>query len=124
MDINGIVRIESQKAINQSLPLTVQTQIMLSKTTYNELDIVSTTITTVDGLPANRTDYKFKEEIPRFLGSDIFDYSAFQISALKGDGVYTFTYFSTAKNFHLFLPIAQKVISTIKNTKVISRIVG
>ena len=114
VDETGNVRIESLKAINGSLPLTVQTQLMLSKTTYKELSIVSTNMTTLDGLPANRTDYKFKVEIPRFLGSDIFDYTAFQISALKGDRVYTFTYFSTPENFHLFLPIVQKMLDSVK----------
>lgn len=114
VDETGNIRIESQKAINGSLPLTVQTQLMLSKTSYKELNIASTKMTTLDGLPANRTDYKFKVEIPRFLGSDIFDYSAFQISALKNDRVYTFTYFSTPENFHLFLPIAKKMLGSLK----------
>lgn len=114
VDETGNIRIESQTAINGSLVLTVQAQLMQSKNSYKELNIVSSNSTTLDGIPANRTDYTFKVEFPRFLGSDIFDYSAFQISALKGDKVYTFTYFSTPENFHLFLPIAQKMLDSLK----------
>lgn len=114
VDETGNVRIESLKAINGSLPLTVQAQLIQSKQSYKEFNIVSSNLTTVDGLPANRTDYKFKLEIAKFLGSESFDYTGFQISALKGDRLYTFTYFSTPENFHLFLPIVQKMFSTFK----------
>ena len=114
IDETGNVRIESQPAKNGSLALMVQAQLLQSKQSYKELDIASSNITTLDGVPGNRTDYKFKVEVPKFLGSDIFDYTAFQISAVKGDRLYTFTYFSTPQNFHLFLPIVHKMLSTFK----------
>lgn len=69
-------------------------------------------MTTLGGLPGNRTDYKFKVEVPKFLGSNIFDYTAFQVSAIKDDRLYTFTYFSTPEDFYLFLPIAQIMLSS------------
>lgn len=114
VDETGNVRVESLKAINGSLALTVEAQLMQSKQSYKEFNIVSSNLTTLDGLAANRTDYKFKVEIAKFLGSEISDYTGFQTSAVKGDRLYTFTYFSTAENFHLFLPIVQKMLSTFK----------
>lgn len=45
VDETGNVRIESQKSLNGSLALTVQTQLMLPKTAYKELDIASTNMT-------------------------------------------------------------------------------
>ena len=71
-------------------------------------------MSTIDGNPANRNDYKFKVEVPKFLGADIYDYDAFKISALKGENLYTFTYFSDLENFYLFLPIVQKMLSTLE----------
>jgi hypothetical protein len=108
------IRIKSESIGNASLAKLVQAQLLISQNAHKELNIVSSNITVLDGNPANRTDYKFKEEIPKFLGADLLDYTSFQISAVKGDKLYTFIYFSTPDNFYLFLPIAQKMLSTLK----------
>ena len=89
-------------------------QLLLAKNSYKGLDVVSTNMTTLDGTPANGTDYKFKMEFPKFLGTDVVDYSAIQISSIKGEKLYTLTYFSPAENFNIFLPIVEKMLSSIK----------
>ena len=71
-------------------------------------------MTMLDKIPANRTDYKFKVEVPKFLGADIFDYGAIQISAIKDNTLYTVTYFADPETFHIFLPIVQKMLGTLK----------
>ena len=71
-------------------------------------------MTTIDKSPANRTDYKFKVEIPKFMGADIYDYDAIKISTLKGDRLYTVTYFGPPDTFYTYLPIVQKMLSTLK----------
>jgi hypothetical protein len=114
VDETGNVRIESQPSQNLSLSKSVQVQLLLAKNSYKGLDVVSTNMTTLDGTPANRTDYKFKIEFPKFLGTDVVDYSAIQISSIKGKKLYTFTYFSPAENFNIFLPIVEKMLSSIK----------
>ena len=62
------------------------------------------------------TDYKFKMEFPKFLGilTDVVDYSAIQISSIKDEKLYTLTYFSPVENFYIFLPIVEKMLSTLK----------
>ena len=114
VDETGNVRIESQPSQNLSLSKSVQVQLLLAKNSYKGLDVVSTNMTTLDGTPANRTDYKFKMEFPKFLGTDVVDYSAIQISSIKGEKLYTLTYFSPAENFNIFLPIVEKMLSSIK----------
>ena len=114
VDQTGNVRIESQPSQNFSLSKSVQVQLLLAKNSYKGLDVVSTNMTTLDGTPANRTDYKFKLEFPKFLGTDVVDYSAIQISSIKGEKLYTLTYFSPAESFYTFLPIVQKMLSTLK----------
>lgn len=114
VDETGNVRIENQSALNASLPVLVEAQLLQSKQSYKELTKISSNMTTLSEIPANRTDYQFKIEVPKFLGVDVYDYSAFQISAVKADTLYTFTYFSTKDNFQLFLPIAQKMLSTLR----------
>ena len=71
-------------------------------------------MTMIDKTPANRTDYKFKVEVPKFMGADIYDYDAIKISALKNDRLYTVTYFAPSDTFYIFLPIVQKMLSTLK----------
>jgi hypothetical protein len=114
VDETGNVRIESQPSLNASLALLVQEQLLQSKESYKELTVTSSNITTLSNIPANRTDYKFKIEVPKFLGADVYDYIAIQISAIRADKFYTFTYFSTTENYHLFLPIAQKMLSSLR----------
>lgn len=114
VDQTGNIRIQSEPAQNISLAKLVQAQLLISKDSHKEFNIVSSNMTVLDGNPANRTDIKFKDEVPKLLGTDIFDYTSFQISAVKGDKLYTFMFFSTPDNFYLFLPIAQKMLSTLK----------
>jgi hypothetical protein len=110
---SGNVRITSQPARNLSLVDLVQIQNLQTKNSNKELNIVSSNMTTLDGTPANRTDYKFKVEVPKLLGADIFDYDAIRISGIKDDKLYTLTYFATPETFYIFLPVVQKMLSTL-----------
>jgi len=114
VDQTGNIRIQSEPTQNLSLAKLVQAQLLISKASHKLLNVTSSNTTILDGNPANRTDFKFRDEIPKFLGADIVDYISFQVSAVKGDKLYTFIYFSTPENYHLFLPIAQKMLGTLK----------
>lgn len=114
VDESGNIRITSQPAPNMSLTDLVQFQSLQTKDSNKEVNIVSSNMTTLDENPANRTDYKFKVEVPKFLGADIFDYNAIRISTVKDDTLYTFSYFATPDTFYIFLPIVQKMLSTLK----------
>lgn len=114
VDGTGNIRVESQPAQNMSLTDLVQVQLMQTKNSNKEFNIVSSNMTTLDQIPANRTDYKFKVEIPKFLGADLFDYDAIQISAIKDNTLYTVTYFADPETFHIFLPIVQKMLGSLK----------
>jgi hypothetical protein len=114
VDETGNIRIESQPSQNRSLTELVQVQLLQTKNSNKELNIVSSNMTTLDENPANRTDYKFKVEVPKFLGADIFDYNAIQISTVRDGKLYTVTYFATAETFYIFLPIVQKMLGTLK----------
>ena len=50
------------------------------------------------------------------MGADIYDYDAIKISTLKGDRLYTVTYFAPPDTFYTFLPIVQKMLSYFKNS--------
>lgn len=108
------LRIESQSNQNASLKDLVEFQLLQSKDSYKNFNITSSNMTTIDKSPANRTDYKFKVEIPKFMGADIYDYDAIKISTLKGDRLYTVTYFGPPDTFYTYLPIVQKMLSTLK----------
>ena len=110
----GNIRFESQPSLNLSLSKNVQAQLLLAKRSYKGFDVVSTNMTNLDGNPANRTDYKFKMEFPKFLGSDVVDYTAFQISSINGSNLYTVTYFAPPESFYIFLPIAEKMLSSMR----------
>jgi hypothetical protein len=114
VDVGGNVRITTQPALNISLVDLVQIQNLQTKNSNKELTIVSSNMTTLDGTPANRTDYKFTVEVPKLLGADIFDYDAIRISGIKDDKLYTLTYIATPDTFYIFLPIVEKMLSTLK----------
>lgn len=114
VDSTGNIRIERQPTYNQSLSDLVAVQLLQARESYKDLKVLSSNLTSLDGSPANRTDYQFKIEEPKFLGVDVFDFSAIQISTIKNGKFYTFTYFSNPDNFHIFLPIAQKMLSTLR----------
>ena len=114
VDESGNIRIESQPNQNVSLTDLVQFQLLQSKESYKNLNIVSSNMTTIDKTPANRTDYKFNVEVPKFMGADVYDYDAIKISTLKDDKLYTVTYFAPSDTFYIFLPIVQKMLSTLK----------
>ena len=111
---NANVRIESQSNQNASLKELVQFQLLQSKDSYKNFTIVSSNMTTIDKSPANRTDYEFKDEVPKFMGSDIYDYDAIKISTLKDDRLYTVSYFAPPDSFYIFLPIVQKMLGSLK----------
>jgi hypothetical protein len=112
VDSTGNIRIERQPASNLSLSDLVNVQLLQSKESYKDLKVLSSNFTSLDGNPANRTDYQFRIEEPKFMGVDVFDFTAIQISTIKNNNFYTFLYYSNPENFHIFLPIAQKMIST------------
>jgi len=114
VDSTGNIRIERQLAYNQSLSDLVAVQLIQAKESYKDLKVLSSNLTSLDGNPANRTDYQSKIEEPKFMGVDVFDFTAIQISTIKNNNFYTFTYFSNPENYHIFLPIAQKMISTLR----------
>lgn len=114
VDRTGNIRISSYPAGNASLSELVQAQFLESKDSYHWLGINSSKMTMMAGSPANRTDYQVKDEVPKFLGADIYEYAFMQISTIKGNILYTFTYFSTPQNFYTFLPLAEKMLSTLK----------
>ena len=114
VDGTGNIRVESQPTQNMSLKDLVQVQLMQTKGSNKEFNIVSSNMTIVDKIPANRTDYKFKVEVPKFLGADVYDYDAIQISAVKENSLYTVTYFADSETFNIFLPIVQKMIGSLK----------
>jgi hypothetical protein len=68
VDESGNIRITSEPSQNLSLADLVQIQNLQTKSSNKDLNIVSSNMTTIDGTPANRTDYKFKAEFPKFLG--------------------------------------------------------
>ena len=114
VDESGNLRIESQSIQNVSLKDLLQFQLLQSKDSYKEFKVVSSNMTTIDKSPANRTDYKFKVEVPKFMGADIYDYDAIKISTLKDDRLYTVTYFAPPDSFYIFLPIVQKMLGSLK----------
>lgn len=113
-DGTGNFRIESQPAPNGTLSELVQIKLLQSKESFKDLEVLSSNLTSLDGNPANRTDYQFKIEEPKFMGVDVFQYQAILISTIKGNNFYAVTYFSTPENFYLFLPIAQKMMSSLR----------
>jgi len=114
IDATGNIRIERQPAYNQSLSDLVAVQLLQAQESYKELKVLSSNLTQVDGNPSNRTDYQFKIEQPKFMGVDIFDFKAIQISTIKNKNLYTFTYFSNPEHYDIFLPIAQKMLNSLK----------
>jgi hypothetical protein len=113
-DKTGNIRISSQPVSNASLAELVQVQLLQTKDSYSYFTINSSKLTTMAGSPANRTDYQIKDKVQRLFGADIYEYDVIQVSAIKSNRLYTFTYFSTPQNFHLFLPLVEKMLSTLK----------
>ena len=113
VDGTGNIRIGSQSAQNLSLTDLVQVQLLQTKDSNKDFSIVSSNMTMLDKIPGNRTDYKFKVEVPKFLGADLFDYDAIKISAIKDNTLYSVTYFADPETFYIFLPIVQKMLGTL-----------
>ena len=65
-------------------------------------------MTMIDKVKGNRTDYKFKVEVPKFIGADIYDYDAIKIATLKDNTLYTVTYFAAPENFQYFYQLCRK----------------
>ena len=110
----GTMGIIIQSSQNMSLPELVQVQLDQIKETSKELNVISSNLTTLAGIPANRTDFTYKVEEGNLFGAVTYEYRVIEISALKGDTFYTILYPATLQNFHLFLPIVQKMLSTLK----------
>ena len=110
----GTMGIIIQPSQNMSLPELVQVQLDQIKETSKELKLISSNQTTLADNPANRTDFTYKVEERNLFGADTYEYRVIEVSALKGDTFYTVLYPATSENFYLFLPIVQKMLSTLK----------
>ena len=110
----GTMGIIIQPSQNMSLPELVQVQLDQINKTAKELKIISSNLTTLADNPANRTDFTYKVEEKNLFGADTYEYRVIEVSALKDDTFYTILYPATPQNFHLFLPIVQKMLSTLK----------
>ena len=118
-DGSGNFGIEIQPSQNKSLQELVKIQLDQYKEGFKDFRILSSNITTLLGNTSNRTDYSFKTEEPKFLGTTLFgtdtlNFLAFAISTIKNDNLYTVSYVSTAKNFDTFLPVVEKMIYALR----------
>lgn len=119
LDGTGNVGIQIQPTQNRSLQELVKIQLVQYEAGFKDFRVLSSNRTTLSGNEANRTDYSFKTEEPKFLGTnlfgtDILNFLGIAISTIKNDNLYSVTYISTAENFDIFLPIAEKMLSTIR----------
>ena len=108
-----------QPVQNISLQEIVKGQLERFKHGFKDFRVISSNLTTLSGVTANRTDYSFKSEEPKYLVLDLFgtyidNYLAIAVSTVKNGNLYTITYISTAENFDIFLPIAERMLSTLK----------
>lgn len=119
VDGSGNFGIQIQPTQNRSLQELVKIQLVQYKEGFEDFRVLSSNSTTLSGNAANRTDYSFKTEEPKFLGTnlfgtDILNFLAIAISTIKNDHLYSVTYISTAENFDIFLPIAEKMMGTLR----------
>lgn len=117
-DGSGNFGIQIQPAQDKSLQELVKIQLDQYNVGFKDFRVLSSNSTTLAGNAANRTDYSFKTEEPKFLGTtlfgtDILNFLAIAISTLRNDNLYTVTYISTAENFDIFQPIVEKMLSSI-----------
>lgn len=119
VDGTGNIGIQIQPAGNKTLQELVKIQLVQYNVGFKDFRVLSSNSTTLAGNAANRTDYSFKTEEPKFLGTslfgtDILNFLAIAISTIKNDNLYTVTYISTAENYDIFLPIADKMMSSLR----------
>ena len=119
VDGSGNLGIQMQTAQNISLQELVKGQLERYQQGFKDFRVISSNLTTLSGVTANRTDYSFKSEESKYLGTDLFgtnidNYLAIAVSTIKNGNLYTITYISTAENFNIFLPIAERMLSTLK----------
>jgi hypothetical protein len=118
-DGSGNFGIQIQPTQNKSLQELVKIQLVQFSGEFKDFRVISSKNTSLSGNTANRTDYSFKTEEPKFLGTNLFgtyttNFLAFAISTIKNDKLYSVTYISTAEKYNEFLPIAEKMLSTLK----------
>ena len=118
-DGDGNFGIQIQPTQNKSLQELVEIQLVQYNAGFKDFRVLSSKSTTLLGNTANQTDYSFKTEEPKFLGTNLFgtdtiNFLAFAISTIENDKLYSVTYISPAEKFDVFLPIAEKMLSTIR----------
>jgi eukaryotic-like serine/threonine-protein kinase len=116
---SGNFGVQVQSSQNISMGQLVQDQLERYKQGFKDFHVISSNLTSLFGKTANRTDYSFKSEEPKYLGTDLFgttidNFLALAVSTIKNGNFYTVTYISTAENFDKFLPTAEKMLSTLK----------
>ena len=119
LDGTGNIGFQIQPAQGKSLQELVKIQLDQYNVEFKDFRVLSSNSTTLAGNAANRTDYSFKTEEPKYLGTslfgtDILNFLATAISTIRNDNLYTVTYISTADTFDIFLPIAEKMMSSIR----------
>ncbi len=118
-DGSGNFGIQIQPTQNKSLQELVKIQLVQYTEGFKDFRVLSSKNTTLLGSISNRTDYSFKTEEPKFLGTNLFgtdtiNFLAFAISTIKNDKLYSVTYISPAEKYNEFLPIAEKMLSTLR----------
>ena len=119
VDGSGNFGIQIQPAQNRSLQELVKIQLVHYNKGFEDFRVLSSNITSLLGNKANLTNYSFKTEEPKYLGTNLFgtdtlNFLAIMISTIRNDNLYSVTYISTAENFDIFLPTVQKMLSTLK----------
>jgi hypothetical protein len=119
VDGSGNFGIQIQPAQNRSLQELVKIQLVHYNKGFEDFRVLSSNITSLLGNKANLTNYSFKTEEPKYLGTNLFgtdtlNFLAIMISTIRNDNLYSVTYLSTAENFDIFLPTVQKILSTLK----------
>ena len=118
-DGTGNFGIQIQPTQNKSMQELVRIQLVQYDKGFKDFRVLSSKNTTLLGSISNRTDYSFKTEEPKFLGTNLFgvdtiNFLAFAISTIKNDKLYSVTYISPAEKYNEFLPIAEKMLSTLR----------
>lgn len=110
----GNLRIEKLPNIAENRTLSEVVPLLQTREGYKEISIISSNLTTLDGNIANKTDFIFKLETPGLFTSEVHEYIMVQIAAVKDSNLYAAIYLSDPENFEIFLPIAEKMVSSLR----------
>jgi hypothetical protein len=114
VDESGNFRIGFAPAYNASLSSLVAIHLKELQNSFKDFKISNSTSTPLDGAQANVTNYFFSLEDNKLFNKNTYQFVGTQYAALKNNTFYSITYFSSPENFGIFLPIVEKMISTLK----------